>query len=334
MDSPNPIARKCVNCGHSTFIQLFNAYDFDTGKQPFALESCNHCHLTRTSPVLDENELSPFYDINYYGSSDKKFSSFIESWTVWNNNRLANKILHSAGAQHNQPDKPTRVLDIGCGRANLLKAFDRSGCECFGVERSDFPEDPGLKNITLYKDNFLDIPLEENSFDIVVIWHVLEHLTDPAATLKKVHRILKPGGNLVVAVPNFGSLQSNLFGKHWFHLDLPRHTYHFTRHSLQSMLKNTGLSTTKTATRSFDQGVYGFVQSAINQLSFGKPNTLYSILKTTQKKAGTAVIVSQFMLAGMLMPLALLEYLASAVTGTGPCLILSSKKHPSSNLID
>ena len=323
MDHKNETPLACVNCGDLSFTKVFNGYDFDTGNKHFALEKCDTCQLTRTSPVLTDSELGPYYDINYYGSSAKKFNSFIESWTIWSNIRLADKILRLTGTRSNET---TRVIDIGCGRANLLKAFNHKGCQCFGVERSDFPDDSDLQNITIYKQDFLDIDIEENSFDIVVIWHVLEHLTNPTATLKKVQQILKPGGKLIVAVPNFGSLQSRLFGKHWFHLDLPRHTYHFTQPSLQSILDSVGLTITTVATRSFDQGVYGFIQSAINLLSVGKPNTLYSILKSTRKTPGAAVIGMQLLLAGLLAPFALLEYLVSGLTGTGACLVLHSIK--------
>jgi len=326
MDHKNTTNQKCINCGHTSFTRLFNGYDFDTGKKHFSLEKCDTCELTRTSPVLNQTELSPYYCTDYYGSSDKKFNSLIESWTIWSNNRLARQILNSTGIKNSPVNQSARIMDIGCGRANLLKAFSRKGCQCFGVERSDFPDDPSLENITIYKQDFLDIPVENNSFDIVVIWHVLEHLTDPVATLKKVQQILKPDGSLVVTVPNFGSLQSKLFGKHWFHLDLPRHTYHFTRQSLLPVLDKFGFKTKTLSTRCFDQGVYGFIQSAINQIFIDKPNTLYSILKSSQKKPGVAAIGLQMLLAGAIAPFAFFEYLISALTGTGACLNVRAEK--------
>jgi len=315
-----------VNCGHTSFIHVFDSYDFDSGKKHFALEKCSNCHLTRTSPVLNEADLATYYDIGYYGSSKKKFNSLIEAWTIWSNNRLAKKILSAASVHVRRSEEPVRVLDIGCGRANLLKAFKRNGCQCFGVERSDFPEDPALQDINIFKQDFLDVTLEENSFDIVVIWHVLEHLTDPASTLKKVGKILKPDGKLIVAVPNFGGLQSRLFGKHWFHLDLPRHTYHFSLQSLQSIFNSAGLSSTIVTTRSFDQGLYGFVQSAINLFTVGKPNLLYTLLRANHTKPGVATAARQFFLAGILTPFALLEYILSGLAGAGTCLIIKASK--------
>ena len=325
-----PTVKACVNCGHASFIHLFDSYDFDSGKKHFSLEKCSNCQLTRTSPVLNETELATYYDVDYYGSSTKKFNSLIEAWTIWSNNRLAKKILSAASANVRRSEEPVRVLDIGCGRANLLKAFKRNDCQCFGVERSDFPEDAELEGITIYKQNLLDIEFEKNSFDIVVIWHVLEHLTDPASTLKKVGKILKPDGKLIVAVPNFGGLQSRLFSKHWFHLDLPRHTYHFTQQSLQSIANNAGLAVTKTTTQSFDQGVYGFLQSFINKLVINKPNTLYSILKKTRHRPKSGTVASQYLLASLLLPFAILEFVITGSINKGACLIIQAeRKKPS-----
>jgi 2-polyprenyl-3-methyl-5-hydroxy-6-metoxy-1,4-benzoquinol methylase len=321
-----PTVKVCVNCGHASFIHLFDGYDFDSGKKHFALEKCSNCQLTRTSPVLNEAELATYYDIGYYGSSTKKFNSLIEAWTIWSNNRLAKKILSAASVHVRRSEEPVRVLDIGCGRANLLKAFKRNGCQCFGVERSDFPEDPALQDINIFKQDFLDVTLEENSFDIVVIWHVLEHLTDPASTLKKVGKILKPDGKLIVAVPNFGGLQSRLFGKHWFHLDLPRHTYHFTGKSINSLVSELGFVPCKIKTWSFDQSVFGFIQSTINILGITKPNTLFLMLKLTPKQFPPITVITHFLLATILFPVALIEYLFAGLINRGVCLIMELSK--------
>lgn len=317
----------CVNCGHRTFTKVLDAYDFDSGEKHFALEKCENCQLVRSSPVLNEAELSSYYDIGYYGSSSKKFHTLLETWTIWSNNRLANKILSITGLKNSGSNEPPRILDIGCGRANLLKAFNRMGCKCYGIERSDFPEDPELNDITLYKQELTKIQFEVASFDVIVIWHVLEHLTNPSVILKDINKLLKPTGSLIVAVPNFGGLQSRLFGKYWFHLDLPRHTYHFDRRSLTFALANSNLQIESIETSCIDQGIYGFIQSAINSLEISKPNTLYSILKQTKSKGGVFPALIQFILAGLLLPFAIAEYIISRVSGTGACLILRATKN-------
>lgn len=315
----------CVNCKNEEFKEIIDGYDFDTGEQPFKLESCTQCKLTRTSPLLDDKELSKWYAPSYYGSSEKKFNSLIESWTVFTNNKLAEKILRDYRSKsHNK--EAIQVIDIGCGRANLLKAFKRLGCKCFGVERSDFPADQEMADIHIYKQDLLDIHFDQNSFDLVVIWHVLEHLTDPAAAIEKISQILKPDGLLVIAVPNFGGLQSSLFGKHWFHLDLPRHTYHFSNHSLANLLEANGFTVDSVSTQSLDQGIFGFIQSLMNRLLPGKPNTLYGILKKSGSRPSLAMIVAQFLVAGMILPFAIIEFIVSGFTGNGACLIVRARQ--------
>jgi len=276
---------------------------------------------------LNNTELSKFYQTDYYGTAEKKFNPVIEKWTIWSNNRLARKIISKYESSRENNEK-LKVPDIGCGRANLLKAFNRFGCDCYGIERENFPSDAETKNLTIYKQDLIDAPFEKDSLDIVVIWHVLEHLINPAITLQRVKEILKPDGFLVVAVPNFGGTQSRMFGKHWFHLDLPRHTYHFSRNSLTSLLDNNGLSIYSISTNCPDQSIFGFIQSTLNCLPHREPNILYSILKTAQNRPGIYMTLLQIFLAGMLVPLGILEYLLSTVCGRGSCLIISAGKKP------
>ena len=326
MENTEESNHKCVNCRQSIFKRRLSGYDFDTGTKTFYLESCSNCELTRTAPILDDSELSSYYESGYYGSSEQKFNPLIEAWTVWSNNRLAKKIFSSAIRSVASETSKTKVLDVGCGRANLLKAFKSLGCDCYGVERTDFPSDDELDGISIYKQDINDIPFEENEFDIVVIWHVLEHLVDPVTTLKRIQKILKPDGSLIIAVPNYGGLQSRLFGKHWFHLDLPRHTYHFTESSLKNITNKNGLTIESISTSSLDQSLFGFIQSAANMLHLGKPNTLYEILKTAQNKSTLLMKLLQLFTAGALLPFAIVEYLLSTITGTGACLIVKVDK--------
>ena len=315
----------CEHCKHAKFLNIIEGYDFDTGDKPFNVETCSHCQLARTTPLLSDDELSKFYESSYYGSSDKKFNPLIESWTVFSNNRLAKKILSGYKTSHPTSEK-IRVLDIGCGRANLLKAFNRQDCECYGIERADFPPGAEPQEITIYKQDVINAPLEKESFDIVVIWHVLEHLVNPSAVLKRINEILKADGLLVIAVPNFGGIQSRIFGKHWFHLDLPRHTYHFTQSSLNQLLESNGMTSKSISTNCVDQSIFGFIQSALNSIPLGTPNTLYAILKSTQEKLNVFALLSNLVIASILLPVALTEYLLSIFSGKGACIIASVTK--------
>lgn len=119
---------------------------------------------------------------------------------------------------------------------------------------------------------------EENTFDAVIMWHVLEHLPHPEKTLAEIRRILKPGGRLILAVPNFGSLQSQRTGNDWFHLDLPRHLYHFTPETLQRLLTCNGFHSESVRHMAMLQNSFGWLQSLLNRISGTPRNSLYSLL--------------------------------------------------------
>lgn len=317
---PNNNQEPCENCGHDKFVPLYEAADFDTGTKQFTLEECSHCHLVRTAPVLSETQLGRYYHNEYYGSASKKFTGLIERWTQFTYARRAKTILKLAQS-NNQIEPPLTVLDIGCGRAHLLKALAEKGCNCVGVERSEFP--PKSENgVTIFNQDFLQIDFEQQKFDVIIIWHVLEHLLTPSQTIKKISQLLKPKGILMLAVPNFGSFQAKIFNKYWFHLDLPRHTYHFTHASLKGLLDKNNLAITNSNTWTLDQSIFGFIQSCLNATSTFPPNDLYRLLKHTRISRYNINALVQFLLFFLLSPVAVIEYFLLGLIGKGSCINL------------
>ena len=102
-------------------------------------------------------------------------------------------------------------------------------------------------------------------FDLLLLNQVLEHLTDPAPTLKALAGILKPEGKLIIGVPNFDSWQSTFGGNTWFHLDVPRHLHHFSLPSLSVLIGQSGLEIQNVSYASPEHDPYGWVQSALNR---------------------------------------------------------------------
>lgn len=309
---------------------LFEGYGFDDSAERFSLVRCEECQIVSTFPCPSSEVLSSYYSKSYYGESDQKFKGPLETLVRKFNDARVRKLLAFLPDQKN-----LKILDVGCGRGNFVASLSRQGIHSVGTEISDIPrllkEVQGPGKIEFLKGALETLHLEPHSFDAVSIWHVLEHTLNPHTTLEKINHALKPKGVLAIAVPNFGSFQSRLFGKHWFHLDLPRHLFHLTRSSLERALKTQGFEPMLWETRSADQNLYGFVQSALNSLfSWQSPNLLYGTLKNSKEaKRSPGQWLSLFVQLGLctlLGPLALIENWISTGLGRGATLIVYAKK--------
>ncbi len=318
----------CLLCGGSSFQIVFKAFDFDTGQMSFQLSRCTSCNLVRTEPVLNDGGLEKYYSLSYYGNGEKKFVGVAEILTYLFNYTRAHIILsylryHRKHVTNTSP----RILDIGCGRGNLLKIMEQKGCDCYGIERAEFPTNELSHKIHIYRGNLEDTSFEENFFDAVIIWHVLEHINNPILMIQKTARILRTGGIQVIAVPNFGSFQARAFRKYWFHLDLPRHVHHFTADVLLRLLKQNGFEIIHKHTFSIEQNIFGFIQTFFNIiLPLAKPNQFYSLLKKRDNNFLNFSFFLYAILSVFVFPFALLEYLISGITGRGGTFIVYAKK--------
>ena len=306
--------------------QAFSAFDFDSSVEPFELLQCTACGFAQTYPAPDPASIGKYYSSSYYGSGARKFTGIIESLTVLGNRIRAKKIFKALAGTRPDCGK-YKVLDIGCGRANLLRQLNLMGCECHGLEREDYPSDSSLPDIKIHRNSLEDEKFADSSFDAVIIWHVLEHLHEPAAILDEAARITAEDGLAVIAVPNFSSLQSRWFKSNWFHLDLPRHLYHFDVANLSNALTQRGYVVQAVSTCSPEQNIFGFIQSFMNSLRFlGKPNEFYQLLKQHSGFAQNLKLAVWILLAMALFPFALLEFALSCVLRKGASVIIFARK--------
>ena len=217
----------------------FQGYGFDRPEEKFDVVSCPTCQLSWVHPPLGPEELKKYYEPSYYGTYEAKFSGPIEALTEVSNKLRAGELLRYL--PKNRANN-VGVLDVGCGRGNFLKFLARQGIRSYGTELPGFQFGPAPEGVEFRHGDFGQAGFQDESMNAVTIWHVLEHMTDPAGALQAAQRLLKPKGVLAIAVPNYGSYQSRLFGKHWFHLDLPRHLFHFTQGTLFGMLNRAGFA--------------------------------------------------------------------------------------------
>jgi len=264
-------ARLCPICGQACLSILPQpAQDYLSG-QTFYLARCSACHCGQTQwPDDIPHAPGAYYGAQYYGSEQGKFSPWLEKLFAWNHRRNALRLLRRFGSHH--------VLEIGCGRAYILRQLQDLGCEVHGLESADAPpwilHHPQVPIRTLSADEST-WPYESNQFDLLLLWHVLEHLPHPHQVMQQAQRVLAPGGILVICVPNWASWQAQWGGKHWFHLDLPRHEFHYTAEGLTHLLESHGFKLLNTEAGDVLQNGYGWVQTIANRILPGDMNLLY-----------------------------------------------------------
>ena len=223
-----------------------------------------------------------------------------------------------------------KILDVGCGRGLLLKAFKNFGYDCFGVERTEFNCDENDKNeITIFKKDLNSIGFESGSKDVIVLWHVLEHILKPVEIIEELTRILSTEGLFVLSVPNIDSFQSRLFKNHWFHLDVPRHPYHFSLKPLNMILTENNYTIIYKSTFSIEQSIFGFIQSFFNKFIVCSPqNSFYFLLKKDKKTVYSYMKICFWLVLSVpVTPLALIECLISSIMKKGAVLTIYAKKN-------
>jgi SAM-dependent methyltransferase len=175
--------------------------------------------------------------------------------------------------------KPSgRLLDFGCGNGAFASWMSQAGYDAVGLEPFSLGRPTEAERLLLIREPLETAAPKLGRFDVITLWHVLEHVTRPVDVLKELSGLLAPDGVLIVSVPNFQSWQSRMFRGSWFHLDPPRHILHFESDTLEHCLRDAGLSTTRRWEFLPEYGSSGWIQSALNQV-LPHRNYLYEIVK-------------------------------------------------------
>ena len=206
----------------------------------FAVVRCEHCGTAYTNPRPDAATIARFYPPEYHPHRrPAKMQQSRPPRPFWS--RLSGRPCNERRGLLPWP-RPGRLLDFGCGGGTFLKRMAEQGWKVTGLDAAvgavqQIQEELGLEALV----GSLPHPeLKPCSFDVVTMWHSLEHVHEPLSILREAYQLLAPGGKIIVAAPNIESLPFYWFGPSWFGLDLPRHLTHFTPKSLRSMLQTAG----------------------------------------------------------------------------------------------
>ncbi|HEY4707259.1 MAG TPA: class I SAM-dependent methyltransferase [Thermodesulfobacteriota bacterium] len=205
------------------------------GDERFSLVRCLHCGIVYVDPRPGPGERGSYYRKGYYGGTGLKrtIEDALSRLSATRKRRLVERYR-----------KGGRILDIGCGDGGFLWAFiGRKAWKAYGIE----PSMEGYrlskeKGVNVFRNELARCSFPERHFDAVTLWHVLEHSADPLKLLKEAGRVLDTKGILVLAIPNIKGMGFRLGGERWFHLDPPRHLFHFDRKTIRAALKAAGLN--------------------------------------------------------------------------------------------
>jgi 2-polyprenyl-3-methyl-5-hydroxy-6-metoxy-1,4-benzoquinol methylase len=207
--------------------------DFSVSKETFGLYHDEKYDMLVTIPKPTIENLPSYYESeDYISHSDKKsgmFSmiyQFVRSFTLKNKLKIIEQF---------QPNKGS-LLDIGAGTGHFLDLAQKNNWKVKGIEPND-----GAKKIASEKGiSFIENvqSLESNSFDVITMWHVLEHVYDLEEQIELLKRVLKKEGTLIIAVPNFHSYDAKYYKQFWAAFDVPRHLWHFSKKSIKKLFQD------------------------------------------------------------------------------------------------
>jgi SAM-dependent methyltransferase len=234
----------------------------------FEVRVCPACGSGRTFPFVGPDELGRLYPETYNAysmPSSPVARALATALFRWYYRRL----LARPPFEHLRRIAPGRLLDVGAGRGDLGVVSAEQGWHVTGLEPSaEACEEGRRRGVEMVEGTLGDASADAlgRGYDAIVFQHALEHVAEPRDDLLRAHELLRPGGVLLAAVPNFGSWQRRRFGDAWFHLDLPRHRSHFTAAGLERALVNCGFDRVELTTMTTRDGLPNSVQYRL----FGK----------------------------------------------------------------
>jgi 2-polyprenyl-3-methyl-5-hydroxy-6-metoxy-1,4-benzoquinol methylase len=231
----------------SNFKHFLSVKDHSVSQETFDLYYDETLDMLITHPQPSLENLGKYYEsVDYISHTDSKRSLFEKAYHFVKGIALKNKLnlINSL-----QPQKG-HILDIGAGTGDFLLVAKNNGWQTVGIEPSEKAIAIAIKKGIAFVDQTKN--LESHSFDVITMWHVLEHVPDLDFQIKELKRLLKPNGTLIVAVPNFKSFDANHYGKFWAAYDVPIHFWHFSKTAIKTLFEKEQMQLEKVLPMKFD----------------------------------------------------------------------------------
>lgn len=239
---------KCPLCKSGLFLNQTEIKDHAVSKKNFMLCRCSGCNLIFTNPRPKESEIYPYYDFpEYYSHEDKAKNVIQYIYQKVRNYAVSQKVLLFESII-----PKGRILDYGCGTGDVLRALQDKKWKITGIEPNDKARK--IANTKTQRNVFktIDEIEDQKKYDVISLFHVLEHIHELKKTTKSLLKLLKKSGYLVIAIPNHQSWDALHYKQNWAAWDVPRHLYHFDQTSIEKFAEIFELEITEIKPMIFD----------------------------------------------------------------------------------
>jgi len=273
-------------------IVYLEVKDHSVSGETFQLVLNEAYGFLETSPQPKTEQLSDYYKTeDYISHTDSKRNLFEKAYHFVRDISLKRKLklINSFNSEEKN------LLDIGCGTGDFLKVAQENNWNIFGIEPN---EDARTIANRKTQDSVFNIEklsqFKKQSFDVITLWHVLEHLLNLEEQIRMLKSLLKENGTLIIAVPNFKSFDATHYKSFWAALDVPRHLWHFSRSSIDKLFFKEEMKIVKTRPMKFD-AYYVSLLSEKYKSGFMNPLKAFWIglrsnLKAKQSKEYSSII--------------------------------------------
>ena len=238
---------QCPTCNSKEFKNYLICDDHAVSKESFAITQCTNCELLLTNPRPAQQSIGKYYASEDYISHTNKANNL----TNYLYKIVRNITFKTKRNWVEQPLGKKKILDYGCGTGQFLKYLKQHQWETTGVE-----PDPHAREIASNTDGIIVHStidkLSGEKFDIITLWHVLEHVHDLNKLLTSLKKLLTKTGRLVIAVPNHESYDRKFYKEYWAAYDVPKHLYHFNTQTLTELMKQNSFKLIDTKPMKFD----------------------------------------------------------------------------------
>lgn len=239
----------CPVCSHKHLQTFGQATDYTVSQEVFTLNECADCGFVFTNPRPVSESIGPYYESEEYVSHTSTRKGLIFTLYHW----VRQYTLGRKRAFLGKFTADRHLLDVGCGTGDFLAHLQKHGWNVKGIEPSETARTMALhKGLEVFPQDHLQHGFTLQMFDVITLWHVLEHVHELEQTIKTLFKLLKPGGIVVIAVPNRNSYDAKHYGFKWAAWDVPRHLYHFRAQDLQRFMGSQGFDWEATAIMPFD----------------------------------------------------------------------------------